>query len=340
MTKLTLPQLSLTGGFKPAMINFVERRAKDYSRHNILKSVLAGVTVKHDIYLLLPFSKKKFLPLWLARKYVVNDFFISDYDTFYNDRKKGPKYSPSAIYKYILDWLNFRLSPVLLSDTQAHFERWQQLFGRYKGVHYVLPVLADRTIYSPVERKEVNARPRILFYGYFLPLHGVEVILQALKVCQDRGVEFEAHMLGEGQTLPEMLKLSDQLQLRNTHFNRKFISEQALATYINQSDIVLGIFGGSGKAVSVVPNKVYQALACGATVITQDAPGVREFFDDDDLCLVRRSPDALADAIEDLIADSDKRERLARQGFAKFDALYETSMTNFKAFISDLDNKI
>lgn len=322
------------------MIRLVERKAKDYSRHNILKSVLKDFPVAHEIYFLLPFSKKKFLALWLSRKFVINDFFISDYDTYYNDRKKGAKYSVSAVYKFVLDWLNFRLSPVLLSDTQVHFERWQSIFGRRKGVHYVMPVLADRSIYQPVAAKSKNQKPRILFYGYFLPLHGVEVILKALKICEERGLVFEAELLGEGQTLADMLALNDELQLSSTYFNKKFISETALASHINHSDIVLGIFGDSGKAASVVPNKVYQALACRAPVITQDTPGVREFFSDQDLYLVERTPKALADAIEELIQNPEKAERLAEQGHRTFVSLYETSMRNFKTFIQQLDSEL
>ena len=322
------------------MIRLVERKAKDYSRHNILKSVLKDFPVRNEIYLLLPFSKKKFLALWLSRKYVINDFFISDYDTYYNDRKKGAKYSISAVYKFVLDWLNFRLSPVLLSDTQVHFERWQTIFGRRRGIHYVMPVLADRSIYKPVPEKPKNQKTRILFYGYFLPLHGVEVILKALKICEQRGLSFEAEMLGEGQTLAKMLALKDELQLTSTYFNQKFISETALAAHINHSDIVLGIFGDSGKATSVVPNKVYQALACRAPVITQDTPGIREFFSDNDLYLVERTPDALADAIQDLIENPVKAQGLAQQGHLSFEALYETSMSNFKTFIMELDSKL
>jgi glycosyltransferase involved in cell wall biosynthesis len=324
---------------RPEKINFVERRKKDYSRHNILKQVLAEVDLDSRLYLLLPFSKKKIFSLWLKRKAVINDFFISDYDTYANDRKKGSRFSINALYKYALDWINFRFSYYLLSDTRAHFDHWQKLFGRFRGEHLVFPVLADPSIYYPGEWRQPGDVPKILFYGYFIPLHGIEVILEALKRCEQKGMIFDAELIGEGQTLAAMLDLSEKLQLRQVVFNKAFIPEGELAERIRSSDLVLGIFGSSEKARSVVPNKVYQGLACRATVITQDSPAVREFFTDEDLCLVESDPNRLAEAIEALIQDPDRCRRLAEKGYASYKTLYADSVESLKAFVLSVDEK-
>lgn len=320
------------------MIKFIDRRNKDYSRHNILKSILGSFKVNNDIFILLPFSKKKFLSLYLKKKIVINDFFISDFDTYVYDRQKGTKIKPSALHKLLLDLINFRCSSYLLSDTQSHFDYWETLFGRFKGKHLVFPVLADTNIYYPRDNSNQNNEPpHILFYGSFIPLHGIDIILNALKKCEENGIEFNAELVGEGQTLNEMLDLAATLGLKQVKFNQGMISEQVIAEKICNSDLILGIFGESIKAKSVIPNKVYQALACQSAVITQDSPAIREFFNDDHLCLVNRDPDELAKAIEQLIKNKEIRLSLAKKGHEAFQLLFDKSVRLLKEFVSQID---
>jgi glycosyltransferase involved in cell wall biosynthesis len=51
-----------------------------------------------------------------------------------------------------------------------------------------------------------------------------------------------------------------------------------LPDYVEAADMVLGVFGTTLKAASVIPNKVYQAVAAGRPLITRDGPGVREWL--------------------------------------------------------------
>jgi len=62
---------------------------------------------------------------------------------------------------------------------------------------------------------------------------------------------------------------------------------------------VLGIFGTSAKAGRVIPNKVFQALACGAPVVTADTAAARELLRDGESALLvpPGDPEALAAAI-------------------------------------------
>jgi hypothetical protein len=52
--------------------------------------------------------------------------------------------------------------------------------------------------------------------------------------------------------------------------------EARLADHVRAADIVMGVFGSSDKAKSVIPNKVWQGLACGAIVVTQRSPALEE----------------------------------------------------------------
>ena len=198
------------------------------SRYNIIRQITKNTQTKDIVYILLPFSKNQFFKFFFDRNKIINDFFISNYDTYVYDRKKITKKNPRTWWKYFQDWFNFRFSKYLLSDTQAHFDYWEELFGKFRGKHLVVPVLADKNIYYPKISMYNNKKVKILFYGSFIPLHGIDVILKALKVLEDKEIEFEANIIGRGQIYSQMKDLYDSLNLKQVHMNGEIIQEESL----------------------------------------------------------------------------------------------------------------
>jgi glycosyltransferase involved in cell wall biosynthesis len=319
-------------------VTFVSRRDKDYPRYRRLRRLLDGILLRTSLSVLLPFSKRRFPRLWLRRRVVMHDFFISDFDSYVNDTRKGPWYAPSALWKYLFDRWSFHGSDYLLADTATHLRHWERLFGTYAGRSLVYPVLADEAVYRPAA-PAANSVPRLLFYGYFIPLHGVDIILRALARCEHRGLDFTAEFIGTGRTLSASMALADELGLRQVSFNCALVPECELVGKIHASDIILGIFGSSAKARSVVPNKVYEGLACQRAVVTGDSPALREFFDDQDLLLTERDPTALADAIASLLLDPAARQGLAERGYAAYRRLADRSDEALQAFVRSIDEQ-
>lgn len=70
------------------MVKFLFRHNKDYSRFNIMEKFISDIRIKKDVYILLPFSKNQFFKHFFKRDKIINDFFISNYDTYVYDRKK------------------------------------------------------------------------------------------------------------------------------------------------------------------------------------------------------------------------------------------------------------
>jgi glycosyltransferase involved in cell wall biosynthesis len=86
------------------------------------------------------------------------------------------------------------------------------------------------------------------------------------------------------------------------------------------SHVCLGVFGTSGKAQRVIPNKVFDALATARPALTADTEGVREVLvhgDNAYLC-PPGDPGALAEAITALKCDEELRNRIAQRGHELF----------------------
>jgi glycosyltransferase involved in cell wall biosynthesis len=70
----------------------------------------------------------------------------------------------------------------------------------------------------------------------------------------------------------------------------------------------------------VIPNKAFQALACGTPLVTADTPGARELLADgvSALLVPPADPDALAAAVRRLATDPALSERIGARGHAVY----------------------
>jgi len=101
--------------------------------------------------------------------------------------------------------------------------------------------------------------------------------------------------------------------LNNVAFEDWMPYEQ-LPARIQQADILLGVFGTTPKAGRVIPNKVFQSLACGRPVVTRSAEAYpAELLHAENSGLVWVAPgdaQALADRVASLAVDRVALRRL------------------------------
>jgi glycosyltransferase involved in cell wall biosynthesis len=141
-------------------------------------------------------------------------------------------------------------------------------------------------------------------------LHGLETILTAARLVPDISIR----IVGSGQLEP---LLADRPA--NVEWVR-WVEYERLPRELHAASCTLGIFGTSDKARRVIPNKVFQALACGAPVVTADTPAARELLADGESALLvpPGNAEALAEALGQL-ADAELAARIAAGGRAAYE---------------------
>ena len=153
-------------------------------------------------------------------------------------------------------------------------------------------------------------------YGKWSPLHGADVVLRA--AAELRGAPVRFVLAGEGQLSARLRREIADRGLDNVEW-RGPLSIAALREQTLAADVCLGVFGSSEKAGRVVPNKVYDALACGRPVITQDSRGARELLHDgEDAVLVAPGDHTALVAAVARLQDEEERRRLGRAGLALY----------------------
>ncbi len=257
----------------------------------------------HDVVLVPYLGQFDVIVLWplarLRRTPVVWDMFLSLYDTVVNDRKLATAGSLTGMGLKLLERLGIRAADLVLLDTPAHARHIARLFDLPPGKTASVPVGAEPTAFPRLSRsRQVLGPTRLLFYGQMIPLHGVDTILAA--AMSPRGRRLRWRLIGTGQDIAKVTAAVSRDGAEHIDW-LPWVPYAELSNEIERADICLGIFGKSEKAASVVPNKVYQVLLSGRSLITRDSPAMREAFGGEHpgLRLVPAgSPDALLDAVE------------------------------------------
>ena len=102
-----------------------------------------------------------------------------------------------------------------------------------------------------------------LFVGKLIPLHGLETILAAARLAPERPVPDRRQRPARARARPSAANV--------THV--PWIDYERLPAELRAAGCALGIFGTSPKAARVIPNKAFQALACGDPLVTADTAG-------------------------------------------------------------------
>ncbi len=257
----------------------------------------------------------KILTLFSSKK-VVFDPLAGRFETKIIDWRRKPPNSWQARLNFKIDYWAFRLSSLILADTQAHKDYFCQNYGLASNKVEVLPVGFDDGLFIPSAAAKKENLFTVLFFGSFLPLHGVDCILEAANNISSKEPSIQFRLIGSGQTLLLAKNIASKLGLRNVIFE-DWLPLSELPQRIATSDICLGIFGRTEKAKRVVPHKIFQAMGMRKPVITGLTPAIEEFFSHrENIFLIQElRSDLLAQAILELKRDEDLRERIAERGY-------------------------
>ena len=267
---------------------------------------------------------------WWQGKPLALDLFMSIY-LIAQERGLAAK-SPLGIR--LLGWLEAlgcRLPNLLICDTAAYMAWHQQTHGLNSKKFRLVPTGADDRFFKPVAVEKPNdGKFRVLYYGTFIPNHGVETIIEAANLLKTkRDICFE--LVGEGPVKSAAEHLAAAYQLNNVTFTA-WLEKSDLPQKIAAADLLLGVFGTTPQSLMTVQNKIYEGLAMAKPVITGDAPVVRAALQHQvHIYLVERAkPQALAEAIVTLQADPALRQKLSEEGQACFNQHFSIERLGFR----------
>jgi glycosyltransferase involved in cell wall biosynthesis len=256
----------------------------------------------------------------LQDKPVILDAYVSTYDTLVEDRHWfGPR-SPGGRIARWLDQRGCQSADYIITDTHANGDYLIERFDIPRDDISTVYVGCDETVFYPRDESRIlEDKFEVFYYGSFLPLHGVDVIIEAAALLRDRP-EIHFTLGGDGRLRAAVEQKVDELALTNVEFIGWIPLEQ-VPEHISQASICLGgHFSSVPKAARVVSTKTFQFIAMRKATVVGDNAATRELFrpGEDVYAVPMGDPKALAEAIRTLTADVEVRQRVARGGYEIF----------------------
>ena len=258
---------------------------------------------------------------WCLNKNIklIIDPLISSWDKQTYEKEKILNQKQSDALKKKESFL-FNKADFVLADTNLHANLFQKKLGVDKNKIFTVYVGAEESLFNNLPSKNNTKKKfEILFYGSFIPLHGSEIIIKAAKSFKKNN-NVHWTMLGAGPDLYKCKALAKNCP--NIFFEEK-IEYTKLASRIKKADLLLGIFGNSNKAGNVIPNKVFQSLASGKTIVTRKSnayPKKLLKLDNGIIFIEPNNPKALNNAVLKITKD----KRFLTKSNAQAKIIYDT----------------
>ncbi|MDN3412314.1 glycosyltransferase family 4 protein [Pseudoalteromonas sp. APC 3250] len=156
------------------------------------------------------------------------------------------------------------------------------------------------------------------FIGSLIPLEGLELVLDALKIVKrDYGVEIDFFIAGKGESVSTIIAKSQLLGItKQVHACGSFPFE-SVDKFYDSVDVIVNFRRDEEIAHTVTPLKPLEAMAQKKLVIVSDVRGMLELVTDkvNGLVVPAENVDELADTLYDVYSSFDDYNALITSSF-------------------------
>ncbi len=207
---------------------------------------------------------------------------------------------------------------LVLADTPFQKDHLVNQFNLNEGKIKILPIGADDEIYPFAPKLKDDGYFNVVYYGLFSPIHGVEHLIKAAKQLEkEKKIRFI--FVGKGNTYDKDRSLAITLKVKNALFYPDMTEVDAFNT-LKTADVFIGFLANHPVVQRVVPNKVYQGLALGKTVITAYSPAIESMLINNKNVILAKAanPESIARTILSLKNNPQKNKKVSRNGYRVF----------------------
>ena len=185
----------------------------------------------------------------------------------------------------------------LVTTVTDNLAKAMQNHGLKNDNYVVLPNVVNLDMFHISEKKN-NTPCKIIHVSCFEDKSkNISGLLESLKIVEEKGIDFQCTLIGEGMDFDLMKAKAEELQLINKVSFTGLLEGQKLADELSSGNFL--VMSSNYENMPVV---ILEALASGLPVVSTNVGGIKEMIDETKGILVEpRNKEALAEAIIKMI---------------------------------------
>jgi glycosyltransferase involved in cell wall biosynthesis len=216
----------------------------------------------------------------------------------------------------VMDYVAGHDADRVIAISDHAYEQLTTQYGLDENDVAMIPHGVDTDRYYP--RDETHSavseeKITLLYVGRLGARKGIDLVIRALNDVSDP--KFEFIIAGTGRHKESLRSLTHELGLNDSVTYLGYVPDKELPKLYSSADIFIlpSRYEGFGLVL-------LEAIACGTLALGADAGGIPTAIDDgEDGYVVSRNPDSFTEAIEELMQDEDKRQRMNEQAIQDID---------------------
>ena len=184
----------------------------------------------------------------------------------------------------------------LVTTVTDNLAKAMQNHGLKNDNYVVLPNVVNLDMFHITSKN--NTPCKIIHVSCFEDKSkNISGLLESLKIVEQKGIDFQCTLIGEGMDFDIMKAKAEELQLINKVSFTGLLEGQKLADELSSGDFL--VLSSNYENMPVV---ILEALASGLPVVSTNVGGIKEMIDETKGILVEpRNKEALAEAIIKMI---------------------------------------
>lgn len=251
----------------------------------------------------------------ISGKKIIYNTALSVYERLIVSRELASRFSLKAIYYWLLDFIAVHLADLTMVETDHQADYFKKMFkiSGKKIYSAWTGVDEDKFFYDPVMPKfDVFT---VLFRGALMPEAGVEYVVRAAKILEDKNIKFI--IIGGGFLLEKIRQLINELKPVNLEHIMDFVPYDKLRVIMQRCHLSLGQFSDHDRLSRTIPHKAYESLAMKLPYLTASSGGILELLKAGETCITCEpaNADSLAEKIIWTKDNPQELERIAKNGY-------------------------